>query len=829
VALLLGVALSVQGVEQSEEESLLSRVGRLERLLLRQELPSRSDLPEGALNLLETDHAPVLGVSAKFQVGEPQIGEAQGQSDPTEQDDELKQLQQEIDELKAKVAAAERKASSEETFEQQQASMQEQMLEQKLKAKMETKQLELNAEAQQSKRRMTHQLERTEMQASSDERSAGNAVANMKLELKEEQEKAQQMQHTAKQQAAASTRASRKQGDELAEMRAKAQQMESEMQRMETGNVALKAQAETVAQNVKNIAKQSIKLQVAGTSAQHREKKAADAKLKLESDLKEADGKAANLTMSANHAAAEAEQLTKELAKEQTSAAGVKAQKAQLKKLSNEVLHAESQEHREKFAEEGEKLAFEGRMKREEHKLKDLEAQKASAAQEATELQTKADAAIAETDKDSEAERSSLKNDLQTEHQELIREMKAEAATAKAEREELRRQINITQAEAGKAAADAAEKLDQKRADDKQKRIAAVEQVAEASQDGAAEKIKAEYATAMATVDKLKQQGAGVEAQSQEDVKNVQQNLAEQLERMSESTESKMNATRAAAEAKVGDAGKLIKMEQAEMSAAAHQIEAATDEANAREKSAIERAMEGEKEAVEEAVKEAIHFAQDKAQAADAQAAQVLQKLGSIITNAGTAKTAEEAKQGKLDNELASAKSNAEEEHKQVEAVKHQLSSQSTKLQDTHTTLGTVAAKVRDQAAELVKQNGKLEEFQNANTMLTNQLNETQYTVDGTSEEVHKKIKLKNTLKGQLKALEEQLAAANVTENALKGVKELKQEEASTEQKSSEGDSKANEAVAAALKSTADKLKQESETAKPAETKSFTWSSMLGF
>merc|ERR1719502_2377823 len=150
----------------------------------------------------------------------------------------------------------------------------------------------------------------------------------MNVELTDVKNKAEQMMQAAKTEQAKAADAVKKQSVELAEMRSKAEAMESDIQSMEMSNLDLKTQATAVAENVKNIEKQKVKFAVAEKHEGDRQQEAETKRAELDSQLQEAMVKEANMTSA-----------------------------------------AQSKVHREKFKAEGEKLEFEGKMKRDAHKL----------------------------------------------------------------------------------------------------------------------------------------------------------------------------------------------------------------------------------------------------------------------------------------------------------------------------------------------------------------------------------------------------------------------------------------------------------------------------
>lgn len=261
---------------------------------------------------------------------------------------------------------------------------------------------------------------------------------------------------------------------------------------------------------------------------------------------------------------------------------------------------------------------------------------------------------------------------------------------------------------------------------------------------------------------------------------------------------------------------------------------AATGEATAREKTAIQRAMDGEQEAIADAIKEAVEFAESKAAEAESKEQEMMTELTAVISKAAEANSAEAAELGKINEAKKLATDQMKRGEIEIDRIKKELDERGKALQEVHATLASTSVKVRANADSIVKLQSDVEKTENANKMLQAQIKDMKDQFAAQASKLHSKMKLRDALKGQLAMVQEQLAAANKTEVSLARVKEVKEEEANVEASANAADNKGTKAALKMLKEKEAKLKQdtaaEEAAAKKAgtESKSSLWSTMLG-
>jgi hypothetical protein len=771
------------------------------------------------------------GIGESASVG---VASNSASPDQDQMQEEIGDLKDEIAGLQAKVRAAERKGVDNKDFMAKQSAMQKNMLQQKLDARLRSKQLELDGQVSANKRKLTHELQQTDLQAAAKERSEENLLQNLKIKVADEASKAQQLMQEAQSEKEAAASKAQKQDEDLGEMRAKADAMEAELQDAEMAKINYKAKIDELHTTVAHVEKESAKM-VAGAAQMEAQETTAAASAKEDAaKLKESVADEAKMESDKQALEAQASELSTQLAKASAQASGMGAQKAQLTKVSGELLAEEARLHQAKYKEASEKEAFDASATRSAHELEELEAKKAALEHQEESLRAADKDARKQVADEAEEERAALKQDNKAEDAELLREMKTEAASDKLERMSLKHKLNSTEAEASEQKKAASLELETKKGDDAIKRREALRQVEHASVSAAAAQIKAEYRTAMERVNTLKLEDEELQKRSKATVDRVNAQFAVDSSALVNASNRVIAATRDAAEAKVKVLFKAMGIEKKEESAEEAKAGAASGEASAREKSAIERAMNGEKEAINDAIQEAIKFAASKEQEAIAKEQELMTELTSIITKAAEANTVEAADMAKINADKASAQKEVKRGELEIGAITKELKERGKALQEVHATLASTSVKVRSNGDEIVKLQSDIDKVTNANQMLQAQIKEKKEEFTAMAEKLHNKMILRDALKGQLAMVQEQLAAANKTELSLAKVKEVKQEEADADESANVADNKGTAAALKILKDKASDLRKataEEEAAVKkagAKSKDSLWSSMLG-
>lgn len=762
------------------------------------------------------------------------VGSASTSPEQDQTNGEIGDLEDEIQALQTKVRAAEKRGVDEKDFLQKQSNMQKEMLEQKLAARLKSKQLELDGQVGANKRKMTHELQQADLQAAAQERAEESVIENMKIKVADESSKAQRLMQEAQAEKEAAAAKAQQQETDLGAMRAQADAMEAELEEADMAKINDKAKIENLETAVAHVEKESAKMNAAA-DMEDKQKATAEASAEDEqAKLKEALVEESKMESDAKASQTQAEVLSVKLAKETAQGTGAEAEKAQLTKLSGELLAEEAKNHQAKYKEASEKEAFEAAATRSEHELDEMNAKKKALEQEEAALRAKDVAERKQVERESQDERAALKQDNKAEDAELLREMKAEAASDKAERESLKRKLNATNTEAADQQGAAKLELEKKKGDDAIKRREALQQVEHASVSAAAAQIKSEYKAAMERVNTLKMEDEEVQQRSKQTIARINAQLVQDKEAMVNVSVRAIASIERAAETKVTALFKAMGIEKKEELAEEEKAGAATGEATAREKSAIQRAVSGEQGAIADAIKEAVTFAESKAAEAASKEQEMMTELTNVIAKAAEANTAEAAEIGKINEEKKSAQNQLKKEEIELDGIKKELNERSKALQETHATLASTSVKVRSNGDTIVKLQSDVDKVESANKMLQAQIKDKKDQFADMATKLHNKIKLRDALKGQFAMVQEQLSAANKTEVSLKKVKEVKEEEANSEASANAADNKGTEAALKLLKEKEAKLKQdtaaEEAAAKKAgtESKSSLWSTMLG-
>eukprot|EP00658_Telonema_sp_P-2_P002640 TRINITY_DN10990_c0_g1_i2.p1 TRINITY_DN10990_c0_g1~~TRINITY_DN10990_c0_g1_i2.p1 ORF type:complete len:832 (-),score=327.15 TRINITY_DN10990_c0_g1_i2:212-2707(-) len=777
----------------------------------------------GALELLQRDAGAASSVAAGFKVGGPQLGEAA----PGADDQELKDLEDEVAALKAKVRAAEKGVSTELAFQEQQASMQDRMLAQKLDARLKQKHLQLDQEVSRTKREMGHQLQQQDIQARAEEQSEGSQLSNMQLAVQQEASKADRMAQAAAEQESQAAKQIGAEEEHLAKMRAKAEAIESEVQDLKLGNLGLRSEAQATNNKVAHASKQAA---LADASTKQEQQKAAqlrEAATKQQAELQHQLAQESSIRAESVKESAQSAALAKELAKENARASGVRAEQQLVDAMSQELMAANAAISKDKYAAASQKLAVEGKLKATERELEEFEDRKARVAQEREAVLAQTKQALEQSEQSAQHDQDELKKDLEGEAAELSREMLKEDMASRSEQQELMRQINATQEETLRERVAGKQEVEHKRQMDRNKIRQALNEVASTGPKTLELRIKARYRSAMRNVKVLKLEDQAVEADAQRQIGEIQNQTRLEISRVEIASEQAINASRRKAETLVGDATKLMTLEEQEIRAERLKMAAAGTEASAREKSSIQRALAGEHDAIQDAVSESVRFAHAQAKEYARTQELVLSDLGRLIMGAGTAKKSEETLQSTLDAKLKVTQSKRSTVEAAVAKATQGFEDLKTQFQQVRSELGTTAIEARKHVADVAKRQAEVDQFTNANTVLDAQIKQADDAAAKTAGQLSQKLRLKEALSQQLKLVEAQLAAANKTEISLGKVRQVKQDAADNEAKDQEIDATVTQQAVDALQNKAANLQAKSDQdagkqVKPVEAVSWT-------